>query len=488
MSEELEEKNVSEYELDTFVDKASEEEIARKKSRKKKVAMVFGIIFGVLAAAYLGIAVFFMYHFGTNTYVDGVNVSFAKADAVKAIIDDYIDAYELTLVTRTDSHVIDAEAIDLVITATVDEEMLIKEQNCFLWPMFIGDDKKNYFTEYSISYSDDKLASYVASLDCTQAENMEAPEDAYIYVKKGEVVVCEETAGTTINQDILVEQIKTALDTFASEVNVAEDDKCYVVAEVTADSDAIVAYVEAFEPYKEMVITFELDKISWTLDVSTFGDWMFCGNGKWYFDSTCVKEYVESIAAKYNTVGTERKFVTTAGKIITQKGTYYGWKISVDDETTTLKRLLKLGESATHTPECSQTGAAYTYLNDIGSTYVECDLGNQKVYLYVDGELMLETNCVSGCVKKGYTTPEGLFGITYKQSPAVLRGDDYESDVTYWMPFNGGIGLHDATWRSKFGGEIYLKSGSHGCVNLPLSAAETIYNYVSKGTPVICYY
>ena len=52
--------------------------------------------------------------------------------------------------------------------------------------------------------------------------------------------------------------------------------------------------------------------------------------------------------------------------------------------------------------------------------------------------------------------------------------------MKYWMPFNGGIGLHDASWRSKFGGEIYKNSGSHGCVNLPRSVAETIYNNIDK--------
>ena len=51
-----------------------------------------------------------------------------------------------------------------------------------------------------------------------------------------------------------------------------------------------------------------------------------------------------------------------------------------------------------------------------------------------------------------------------------------------------GEGLHDATWRSKFGSTIYKTSGSHGCVNLPLSAAETIYGIIEAGWPVIVFY
>ena len=85
-------------------------------------------------------------------------------------------------------------------------------------------------------------------------------------------------------------------------------------------------------------------------------------------------------------------------------------------------------------------------------------------------------------------TPAGVFGISYKTTNAVLRGATYETPVNYWMPFYGNFGMHDATWRSEFGGDIYIANGSHGCVNLPLDAAATIYQHISAGFPVICYY
>ena len=66
--------------------------------------------------------------------------------------------------------------------------------------------------------------------------------------------------------------------------------------------------------------------------------------------------------------------------------------------------------------------------------------------------------------------------------------NEYETKVTYWMPFNGGIGLHDANWRSSFGGNIYQTNGSHGCINLPTAAAKEIYDRVYDGIPIICYY
>ena len=55
------------------------------------------------------------------------------------------------------------------------------------------------------------------------------------------------------------------------------------------------------------------------------------------------------------------------------------------------------------------------------------------------------------------------------------------------MPFNGGIGIHDASWRNKFGGEIYKTGGSHGCVNSPYEVAKAIFDNIEVGTPVVCY-
>jgi len=68
-----------------------------------------------------------------------------------------------------------------------------------------------------------------------------------------------------------------------------------------------------------------------------------------------------------------------------------------------------------------------------------------------------------------------------------LNGEDYSTPVDYWMPFAGNVGMHDATWRGSFGGDIYLNNGSHGCVNLPWSSAKTIYENVDAGFPVLVY-
>ena len=136
---------------------------------------------------------------------------------------------------------------------------------------------------------------------------------------------------------------------------------------------------------------------------------------------------------------------------------------------------------------------------DWGNRYIDIDLSEQYVRMYGDdGSVIWESACVSGDASKGYDTPTGVNQINdNKRSGDVeLRGLDYDKDgepdyetpVSYWMPFVGNlVALHDAQ-RYNFGGTIYQWNGSHGCVNLPVSVAGNVYNKIDAGTPVVCHY
>ena len=115
-------------------------------------------------------------------------------------------------------------------------------------------------------------------------------------------------------------------------------------------------------------------------------------------------------------------------------------------------------------------------------------MSKQHLWYYKNGQLIVEGDIVTGNESKKWGTPQGTYRLKYKEKDATLRGEGYSSKVSYWMPFNGGIGLHDATWRNTFGGEIYKTSGSHGCVNLPPAVAEKIFNNIDANTPVVCYF
>ena len=172
-------------------------------------------------------------------------------------------------------------------------------------------------------------------------------------------------------------------------------------------------------------------------------------------------------------------------------GGAYGWLIDQNAENEQLLSILKDGRQVEREPVYAQTAATRENC-DMGNSYVEADLSRQHLWMYRDGVVILESDFVSGDTSKGNTTPAGAYALYYKTSPFVLKsdtpGDSYETPVTYWMPFNGGIGFHDANWRGAFGGNIYTYSGSHGCVNLPNWAAAQMYENIEAGYPIICYY
>ena len=141
------------------------------------------------------------------------------------------------------------------------------------------------------------------------------------------------------------------------------------------------------------------------------------------------------------------------------------------------------------------TGTAHTKLVTITNkiygvaaptTYVEIDIAQQRMWLVKNGKVIVDTPVVTGT--KGYNdTPKGYYTMYSRAMDTVLYGDDYASPVDYWMGFKGGYGIHDASWRSSYGGNIYTYNGSHGCVNTPYNAVKTIYNNTAYGTPVILY-
>lgn len=122
--------------------------------------------------------------------------------------------------------------------------------------------------------------------------------------------------------------------------------------------------------------------------------------------------------------------------------------------------------------------------------YIEVNLSSQHLWVYQNHTVIFDSPITSGATGAGFPTATGLFSIQAKQTNRHLIGAqygpayNYDVFVQYWMPFYQGFGLHDASWRSSFGGQDYYYGGSHGCVNLPLATAAYLYNWSSVGTPV----
>lgn len=264
--------------------------------------------------------------------------------------------------------------------------------------------------------------------------------------------------------------------------------KTQISAANTADTDLVNPYEEDGE-YQNLHISLKFGSAYESLTAADLAVHMTeTEDHQLTLDPDFLTSYLESLAEKYNTQGCPRKFHTSHGNDITLYKGDFGWKLDIDQTKEIVMEYIETSLRKVLYPVWEQEGASFEKGNDIGDSYVEVDLTNQKVWLYKDGEQLLETDCVSGTPGTDRQTPGGVYSIYFMKSPAVLKGADYTSPVEYWMAYFGNIGLHDATWRSEFGGDLYKTDGSHGCVNLPTDAAKLIYETVDYGYPVVSYY
>lgn len=235
-------------------------------------------------------------------------------------------------------------------------------------------------------------------------------------------------------------------------------------------------------------MTYKFGKKKEVLDGEEIGKWFLVDEkNNVSVASEQITAYVDRLADKWDTVGKAKKLKTSTGKEVEVEGGDYGWKIDREKETEELTKIILAGETATREPEYEKT-ASSRGKKDYGNTYVEVDLTAQHLTYHKDGEVILESDFVSGNEAKGWNTPTGAYGLYYKERNRILRGQGYASPVSFWMPFNGGVGFHDAKWRGSFGGTYYKRNGSHGCINLPYSAAKTLYDNIEAGCAVLVYY
>ncbi len=472
-----------------------------RKGGRKKIVVAGSVLIALTAvgaAAYGGGVFYYKTHFLPNTSINGIDCSNLKVEEVVGLLDGQANGYVLEVKGRDYKTgdpgavlgAISPEEIHLVYTGTLEAvEAFLEQQEIFGWiQAFIG--KNSFYSmEQGISFDEELLKSVVEAWDACKKENMLKPVNAYIgeYSElDNRYEIIAETNGAELDVSKLLLLVS---DTVVSGETVldAEESGCYAEAAIKKDNKTLTEVVDKINCWLNTKITYDWNGTEVILDHETLKDWISVEDGQAVLDEEQVAEFIKTQAKQYDTYGKKRKFTTSLGVELTLPSGYYGWKTDREKEKEELIELIYQGTVTDREPVYSST-AMQKGENDIGDSYVEVDITHQHVYLYMEGELILETDCVTGNTNLDRATPEGVFGVAYKQKEAVLRGRDYETPVTYWMPFYGNYGMHDAYWRSSFGGNIYKTNGSRGCVNLPPAIAEKIFGYVHKGFPVICYY
>ncbi|MDB1945554.1 peptidoglycan binding domain-containing protein [Clostridium tertium] len=452
---------------------------------KNKITGNIIIIMTAIIFTYLLIAIFFTNHFFFNTEINGINLSLKSYEEAPDILKKSINDYKLQIIERDEKI---EEILGKDIGLQYNEKNSISNvqdrQASLKW--IVGLIKKqNYNIGDLVDYNNENLNNKIKELDCLNKDIIE-PKNVGFKYSNGSYELIEEVYGNKVKKEKLYEAIENSI--LNGEVKIDLNEKlCYENPEYTVNSEKAMIAKDILNKYVSTKITYLFGDKSEVLDGSRINEWLSVDdNLEVIINEKSVKDYVLELSAKYNTVGIARNFKSSTGKMVEVKGGYYGWKINYVAETRMLLENIKLGAILEKEPIYTQKGLNRDE-DDIGDTYVEINLTSQHLWFYKDGKLIAQGDVVTGDPGKGYSTKLGTYMLNYKQKEATLRGPNYEAKVTYWMPFNGNIGIHDASWRYSFGGKIYKGNGTHGCVNSPSYLAKTIFENIDEGTPVICY-
>lgn len=337
---------------------------------------------------------------------------------------------------------------------------------------------------------EDKMNQLLEELNGTTSS-----ENAYIAcdLSSSSYIIIPDKTGTIFDKEEvrkkLEEAVKKCTDT---SVDISS---AFITAGVTADNKELVEKKDSLNKIFSTEILYKTAENEILLTSKEYFNWIekdekgipYMDGEQYAFKEELVDEFIQTLCNTYDTLGKEKEFLATNGETVLIETGTYGWEIDKEKEKEQLKQEILSGEKIEREPVWKNKAVGFG-LKEAGNTYVEISLDEQHLWYYVDGNLTLESDIVSGNKNKNTESDKGFWFLKSKTEGKWLVGPTWRSWVDYWMPYNNSAeGLHDASWRNKFGGNIYKSNGSHGCVNLPSEFAKEIFEKLEVGTPIIIY-
>lgn len=469
-----------------------------KKKRGRKAGIIAGSIVGVLlvvlAFAYLLVAHYYADRLLMRTTVNGRDCAGMTIEEVETYMQSQVEDYILTIEEKN-GVTEEIKGVDIGIRYNgVD---IIKEafaeQNAYKWPLALYSGN-NIEAVVDFDYDEEKLDAAIANMACLKAENQVAPVSAVPVYENGTYTIREEEYGSQIVQETLYAVIHESVSGMEVKVNL-EEKNCYAVPSYTKDSPEVISARDELNKCLTAHITYSLDNVTVEVDASRIQPWLSVDESMTVIvDESKVRAFTDTLGSNYNTPNASAEITTPTGKVATVSNARLGRVVGSAAECEQLIGEVKDGKTITREPILSQK-ATPEGATAWGTTYTEVDLSEQHMWYIADGSVAFECDVVTG--SPGRDTPAGVFSILEKLRNKVLRGNimpngkrEYETPVSYWARVTwSGVGFHDATWQSAFGGTRYKDGyGSHGCINMSMNDVATFYGMVSVGCPVVIHY
>lgn len=370
---------------------------------------------------------------------------------------------------------------------------VLKEQRTF----FPSSKDKNYTLSSSktSTHQTQVMKKKIKEKLLAMNQHLKAPQDAKVYLKDGKMMVSKAVKGKQYNVPSLLNAFQN--QEYNSEIHL----KPVRLQPSGANSPKIAQEKKKLEELVQRTVDYKLQNKAYAFKGSdVIKNAHLSKDMKYVIDPSSIKEKLKEMNHTKSTLNKNYTFKTHSGSVISVKGKSYGWAINVDAEAKRILKAFKDGKPSILAYNIYGVGwningvGYHTPTNHgIGDTYVELSIEKQRIWVYKNGELKVTTPVVTGTHDYNENTPKGVWYIEYKKSPSVLKGSEvgnpnYSIKVKYWAPFTlSGDGFHDASWRTNWSSNAYLKQGSGGCVNTPPNIMKSVYDNLTQYEPVVIY-
>ena len=470
-----------------------------------KIILISLITVIVLAAgAYLAGVWYFTYFSYPDTHIAGIDEELGLmqerqiTDIVKTSLPDYLnisfpDGLEMRVNLNTYR---DGEKINRT------GQQIIGSQDPWHW---LSEITKEHDFSYTTGdfYDTDSMTREMNGYTDLYSSGYES-EDAYLIINETDrnYEMVDEIWGTKINKDIFTTSMDNVVlsgDVFTDDLTLSMSEDAYIPPEITNKDENLNLVLTWLNNMVDRVVYVDMEGAIESMRVGDFCDLnALFDNGELIIDRVLVDQYANWYGDTYDTFEKYRKFKNHKGEEILVGGegddeSNYGYIMNRQETADLMYEALATGSSDTVTAVWDQKGYShYNGPSDIGDTYIEVSIAEQHLWYWKDGKLFLDTDVVTGLPRDGRATSRGVYKIfsegEHVNLQGTMNGESWDSWVDYWFSVTySQIGIHDASWRYEFGGDIYTYDGSHGCINVPRAAMENLYYNTYVGTLVVIY-
>lgn len=502
--------------------------------RTKLIGRIVLLIISGLVVLYLIIGYYYSKGFPCAAKVNGIKCTGKSVAEVNSELCETIKYQGINVIDRNGSSLfISAEDLGFTVDYTEDLNKFISEQNALSWGVYFFKGLTGS-VQPRISVDEDKLENIIAGWDIFVPD--ETRDVSIVNTENGYEL--KNTLLCTPIKENIAQTVGSAATRLQSELDLSSElyDDCYEPVTLTEEQQTIVDFYGKLQRILNCSITYQFGNQTIPLKGEVVNGFLLTYDqlsGDTYdYENPGLGRFISGsneVGISGDSVRDLEGFAVTSDNepLISEARLYdfFYQKQKLCDTATMLKRYQN-GEDVEIICSKDRKGstfifdhnAEYKHLKEaflsgsyeqeetrnltnpkkvdffnakktLGGTYIELDIANQHLYYYRNGEVYIDTLIVSGTMYGGHGTPAGLFHVYDKQRNKVLVGEDYECPVEYWMRLTDtGVGIHDAWWQESFGGDMYLESGSHGCINCPPYIARLLYENVKEQTPVIVYY